>query len=276
MTAVLKVQQSPARSSIRSVALDKIVTDPRVQRQEGVDKRRVNKMAAQFDPDALGVLILSQRADGTLVCLDGDHRRAAARQAGWAQPVEARIFTGLSIAEEAALFLLYNDKKDPSAISRFGARVLAGDDVAIDISDIARRLGWKITQAADPGSLAAVDALERVYRTGAGTLTAGAYPAVTARTLATITEAWGHEAIAVQGPILSGVAQVYGRYGNAVDTSKLVREMQDTQPRVLVGRAKTLKDVQGGTVPAALAKILVGLHNSRRRTNLLPEWVWTR
>lgn len=275
MTAARRIQPA-ARSTIHRVPLENIVIDQRVQRTEGVDQRRANKMAENFDPDALGILILSERPDGTLVCLDGMHRRAAAMQAGWGQPVDARVFKGLSIAEEAALFLLYNDKKDPSAISRFKARVLAGDDVAVDIHDIAGRLGWTIAQSAESGNLAAVDALERVYRSGAGTLSDGAYPAITERTLTTITEAWGHDPIAVQQATLQGVAQLYSRYGNAVDTPKLVRELQDTQPRVLVGRAKTLKDVQGGTVPAALAKILVSLHNNRRRANLLPEWVWVR
>lgn len=275
MTAVLSLPPT-ARSSIRDISLDEIIIDPRVQRAEGVDQRRIDKMASNFDPDALGVLILSQRADGTLACLDGMHRRTAAMQAGWKQPVAARIFTGLSLAQEAGLFLLYNDKKDPSAISRFSARVLAGDEVAVDISNIVREYGWTIRQSADVGSLTAVDALERVYRTGAGTLSDGANPVLTERVLSTITDAWGHEPIAVHQVILGGVAQLYGRFGSAVDAAKLVREIQNTQPRVLIGRAKTLKDVQGGTVPAALAKILVSLHNNRRRSNLLPEWVWVR
>lgn len=275
MTAVLNIQRV-ARSTIRKVALDEITIDPRVQRVEGVDQRRVNKTAEVFDPDALGVLILSQRADGTLVCLDGMHRRAFARQAGWKEPVDARVFTGLSLAEEAALFLLYNDKKDPSAISRFGARVLAGDEVAVDINNIAQSYGWTIRQGADPGSLAAVDALERVYRTATGTLSTGAYPAITTRTLSVLTGAWGHDPQAVRAELLGGVAQMHGRFDKAVDPQKLIHELQNTQPRALVGKAKTLRDVQGGTVPAAMAKLLVGLHNNRRRSNLLPDWVWTR
>lgn len=274
MSAVLNLP--PTRSTIRGVPLDSVTVDPLVQRQEGVDQRRVNEMSAHFNADALGLLILSQRADGTLVCLDGMHRVTAARQSGWTEPVDARVFTGLTLAEEASLFLLYNKKKDPSAISRFTARVLAGDEVAVDISNIVHEYGWHIRQSADPGSLVAIDALESVYRNGAGTLTDEAHPVLAERVLSTLTDTWGHEPIAVHTVMLKGVAQLYGRYGSAVDTPKLVREMQGTQPRVLIGRAKTLKDVQGGTVPAALAKILVGLHNNRRRTNLLPDWVWVR
>jgi hypothetical protein len=72
------------------------------------------------------------------------------------------------------------------------------------------------------------------------------------------------------------VAQIYGRFESGVDTKKLVTEMAQTRPDVLIGKARALAAVQGGTVPAAMAKILAGMHNSRRRTNVLPEWVWIR
>lgn len=266
-----------SNSVIYPVSLDEIVIDPRVQRKEGVNQRRVNKMAANFDPHALGVLILSYRRDGSYVCLDGMHRRAAAIQAGWVGPVDARVFTGLSLSEEAALFLLYNDKKDPSAVSRFGARVTAGEPIAVDINDIVTQYGWKVAaNSQEKGILSAVDAMEQVYRTATKTLPDGAHPGVAQWTIAVITAAWGHDPAGVQGAILGGVSQLYGRFSETIDSEKLVKELQNTLPRRLVGNAKVLRDAQGGNVPAALAKILVGLHNNRRRTNLLPEWVWTR
>ena len=272
----LDLRRQP-RSVIRKVSLDEIVIDLRVQRAEGLDHRRVNTMASNFDPDALGVLILSQRADGTLVCLDGMHRRAGALQAGWKKPVDARVFAGLTMPEEAALFLLYNDKKDPSAISRFKARVLSGDEVAVDINRILQSFGWTVgTETKNPGNLAAVEALEKVYRSGSGALSDGTYPSLTEWVVSVITEAWGRDPIAAHGAILGGLAQLCARYSTAIDTRKLVHELQATQPRALVGKAKTWRDIQGGTVPAAVAKILVGLHNNRRRANLLPEWVWVR
>ncbi|HLR96474.1 MAG TPA: DUF6551 family protein [Jiangellaceae bacterium] len=265
------------RSTVRTVSLDDITIDPKVQRQEGVDQRRVDKMAANFQPDALGLFILSQRPNGTLVCLDGMHRRAAALAAGWNQYVDARVFTGLTIADEAALFLLYNDKKDPSAISRFNARVLAGDEVAVEVNSIILKHGWRVSpEKTKPGALAAIDATERVYRSGSRTLAEGLHPLVLDRTLGLITGAWGHDPVGTHSSIIEGVGQLYGRFGDAIDTSKLVRELQDTSPRPLIGRAKSLRDIQKGTVPAAMAKLLVGLHNSKKRTNLLPEWVWVR
>ncbi len=275
MTAAPSVTQP--RSTIGTAAVDDITIDPRVQREEGVDERRVERMAAAFDPDALGILVLSQRNDGTLVCLDGAHRCATARRVGWNTYLDARIFRGLSLAEEASLFLLYNDKKDPSAISKFKARVITGDDVAVEINAVIKKHGWTVsTEKSKGGVVSAAEAMERVYRKASGALAEGAHPEILDRTFAVVTEAWGHEPSATAAPVLEAIAQLFGRFGSAVDGEKLIRELQDTQPRRLIGQAKSLKDLQGGTVPAALAKILVGMHNRRRRTNLLPEWVWVR
>lgn len=268
--------RSAGDSKRRQVPVDAITIDPTVQRKEGADQRRVNKIAANFNPDALGVMVLSERKDGSLVCLDGMHRLTAAKQAGYRAPLDAIVHTGLSIAQEASLFLLYNDKKDPSAISRFHARILAGDPVAVDMDRIIREHGWKVRQAGEPGNLSAIEKAESVYRNGSGTLPDGAHPEHLSNVLTIITAAWEHDPKSVNLSILAGVSQLLGRFGKSVDFKKLIDEMSGTRPTVLIGKARSLADVQGGTVPAAVAKILVSMHNNRRRTNLLPEWVWVR
>lgn len=261
----------------RSVSIDSITIDPRVQREEGVDQHRVNDLVAAFNPDALGVVILSQRTDGTLVCLDGMHRTAASKQAGYTKPLDAIVHTDLSLAEEASLFLLYNNKKDPSAISKFKARIVTGDPVAVDMDRIIRERGWKVRPgASDPGVLTAIEKAEAVYRNGCRTLPEGAHPEMLNSVLTIITAAWEYDPKSVNQSMLAGVAQLLGRFGKSVDFKKLIDEMSGTRPTVLLGKARTLADVQGGTVPAAVAKILVAMHNNRRRTNLLPEWVWVR
>ena len=271
------VTHLPQRSTVRTVSLDDITIDPKVQRQEGVDQRRVDKMAANFQPDALGLFILSRRPNGVLVCLDGMHRRAAAIAAGWNQYVDARVFTGLTIAEEAALFLLYNDKKDPSAISRFKARVLAGDEVAVDMDRIITAHGWKVSNSkSDKGTLAAVEKAEQIYRNGAGTLPAGTHPHLLDNVLTVITAAWGHDPKGTTQTPLGGTAQLLGRFGKSIDFKKLIDAMQGNPPERISGKARMLQDIQGGTTQAAFAKVLVGLYNSKKRTNLLPEWVWVR
>lgn len=260
----------------KSIPLEQIIVDPEVQRAEGVDQRRVGKMAGNFNPDALGTLIVSERADGTYVVLDGMHRRAAALLAGYANSVDCIVFGGLTVAEEASLFLLYNDKKDPSAVSRFRARVTAGEFSAVEINRIVRERGWRIAPQSDVGAIAAVRQLESVYRTAANTQPEGAYPVVLSRTLKILTEAWEYDLNSVSGSMLAGVGQLIGRFGDSVDDKALISKLQRHRPMALIGRARLLKDAQGGVVPAALAKIIAGEYNNRRRTNMLPEWTWIR
>lgn len=77
-------------------------------------------------------------------------------------------------------------------------------------------------------------------------------------------------------PGFGGVGLLLARFGREVDQRKLSNEMAKTRPLTVVGRARVIKDSQGGTLPAAMAKVLHGMHNHGRRTNRLPEWVWTR
>lgn len=264
------------KTAHRKVSLADLTIDPRVQRVEGVNHRRVDAMAANFQPHALGSITVSERTNGTMIVLDGMHRVELCKKVGHDKPISAHVYTGLTLAEEAQLFLLLNQTKAPSAISKFAARVRTGEEAAVVMSNIAADNGWRIAVEPEPGCLAAVEAMERVYTSGAGSLPSGAHPEILRQTLSTLTAAWDHDSSSVQGPLLMGVAQLFGRFGSQVDVEKLVAEMSDTRPAVLIGKAKALKDVQGGTVPSALAKILVNAHNKRRRTNLLPEWVWVR
>lgn len=245
------------------------------QRAEGIQIKRAEKMGANFDLSKVGVLTVSERADGSLFCCDGAHRSYAANIAGY-EHLPAMVHRGLSAAEEAALFHGLNDFKQPSAVSRFLASVKMGDPVATQISALVHQHGWKIDRQSDDGYIACVDALQRIYRTGGGTLAAGAHPSILDWTLDITTAAWGHDVDAANMHILLGLAQLTSRYGSDVDAKKLVSEMSQTRPKAIIGHAKALRDASGGTVPAHVAKVLVGLHNKKRRTNLLPEWVWTR
>jgi len=264
------------KSTIKKVALSDLTVDPAVQRLEGVDQRRVDKMASDFQDFGLGVITASQREDGRLIVLDGMHRVTLCRQVGHVGMLWAEVFVGLTIAEEAEIFYIRNTGKLPSALTRFSARVTMGDKVAIAISNLVGEHGWKIAPCADPGYIVAIEATERLYRNGGGTVPEGEHPDLLSRVIEIVTIAWEWDQSSVNQHMLLGLGQVIGRFGAGVDTKKLLTEMQDTRPGVLVGKAKSLRDIQGGSVPAAMAKILVGMHNKKRRTNLLPEWVWIR
>lgn len=264
------------QSRHKSVNLDDLTIDPAVQRREGLNQGKINKIVAEWDPMALGTLTVSQRTAGTLVLLDGAHRCAAARRVGYTAHLPADIITGLTLQDEARLFLLLNTTTTPSAITKHLVSVVKGEPEAVEIDAILTAHGWKVAVSSEPGHIVAVSALERVYRNGGGSLADGRHPDVFERVIEIITAAWEHDTKGMASSMLLALAQLIGRFGPSVDTKKLVTEMQATRPGIVIGRGRTLRDAQGGTVPAALAKILAGMHNSKRRTNLLPDWVWIR
>ena len=253
-----------------------LVTDPRVQRVEGVNEKRVAQMASKFNPRALGTITLWHRDDNSLAIIDGAHRSATAKSVGYTAKILATVHTGLTVEQAAELFLLLNEFKSPSAISRFLVRTVMREKTAVQINEVVEAHGWRIRGGAGTGSVGAVTALERVYRNGAGSMPVGENRHLLDQVLEVLTAAWEHEPAAASEHHLLAVAQLYGRFGAGIDTKKLVTEMSHTRPDVLLGRAKSLRDIQGGTVGSAMAKILAGLHNKGRRSNLLPEWVWIR
>lgn len=274
--SALKPIATGARVQHDLLSVDSLTIDSRVQRREGVNARRVATMAANFNPDALGAISVSRRKNGTLVLLDGAHRTEAARIAEYKHPLHALVYEGLTLAQEAAMFNLLNTFQAPSFISRTLAKVVAGDREATDIVHAIEGHGWKIGVASENGVFAALQAAERVYRNGVGTLDAGEHPELLEQAIAFITTTWHHDRESAHQMIVLGVGQLFARFGDAVDVTGLSKALAQERPYNIISHAKALQAYQGGTTPSALAKVLVGIHNKRRRVGLLPEWVWTR
>lgn len=246
------------------LAVSTLMVDPRVQRP--LDKRRVTKIAEALNFDALGVITVSRRDNGDNAVIDGQHRVEALREAGHgSMAVTCRVFKGLGLPEEAAMFRLLNNTAKPQYIDQFRVRVIEGDENAVAIARIITRHGWKIDMQTGSNTFAAVAALERIYNLD---------DISAERALVTVTRAWGHESNAGDGRIVEGVGLVHVRYGDAVETDDLIDRLSKVPggPGALLGRARGLKDLIGSTVPRAVAEITVELYNARRRTKALPPW----
>lgn len=215
-----------------------------------------------------------KRADGKYVVLDGQHRRAAALLVEFNGKVQCSVREGLTLQEEARLFLDLNNSKMVSPISKFQVRVIQGDPAAVAINRVLESMGWEVSSSNSDGRFRSVAAIERVYD-GVGLADRGQIEWVE-QVMLTITTAWGGDSKGPQSPIITGIGMMIARYGDAVDFDKLAAEMSKHTPGQLIGRARGLREAQGGTTAAAMAKVLVGLHNTRRRKNPLPDWVWVR
>lgn len=259
-----------ARPVIREVRVSDLIVDRDVQRS--LDMNRAKRMAATYDPSAVGAVTVSERADGSLHIVDGQHRSQAALTAhGKGATVTALVYTGLSRSEEAILFRKLNTTKQVHPLQRFKVRLVEEDQVAIILNDILTHYGWRVAAGGGEGAFAAVSALEKVFF-GAGIKRKGVHSGAVKTTIAVVTEAWGHGSDAVRQEIINGLGAVFVKHP-AADAKKITRELAALgSPLTLLSKAKARNAGSRYTLGSAVASIAIELHNKGRRNNRLPAW----
>lgn len=250
----------------------KLTVDPDVQR--AVDKTRVDKIAKDYQRSALGVIVVSRREDGTHHVIDGQHRVHATIAAGYGEEtVPCLVYSGLTKAEEAAMFRRLNNTRAVLPVYKFRVRVVEGEPDAVALNTILERHGWTVEQSKDAGRFAAVAALESVYRGKRNG--PGDNGTICDTLIKVITEAWGHDSAGVRAEVIGGLGALLLRYNTKVDLVKLVSSLSTCPggPRGLVGKAKGLRDFRGGKLSDALAEVVVEMLNKYRKANTrLPDW----
>lgn len=257
--------------TIKTLRADHLAVDRRVQRS--LDPRRVDKLAETFDKAALGTVIISHRNDGVYHIVDGQHRIAAMKQAGFGDDdVSCMVHEGLSLAEEAALFRQHNDTKQVRPTTKFVIRVIEGEPKAVKLSKALSRHGWAVTGATGRGYFTAVAALEWVH--DGGGLFEPDNTGVCDTVLNVLTVAYGHNPDGVRNELIRGLGLVILRYGEELDLRKLSVNLaeHDGGPLGVIGDARQLKKLRSDNIANSMAEVLVGMVNKGRRTKRIPEW----
>lgn len=237
----------------------KVTTDPRVQRP--LDPKRVNNILGSLDLDAIGVPVVSRRADGSVVTLDGQHRFEALRQAGFGDAAVTVIeHTGLTLEQEARLFKLLNNTKHPSVLDLFRIAVTEGDENALAINLIIERNHFT-TEPSHPHSLAAIRTAETIYGLDKGT--------TLDRALTVANEVWGSTRFAVHTTILGGLGGVLFRYAGSIRLDRLVtklkKDAESSDPGRFIGRIRTAAEVNGSNKTDAAAGKIITIYNKDLR-----------
>jgi hypothetical protein len=84
-----------------------VANDIRVdtQYQRPINIAHVRKIANEFDERAFGVILVSERADGSVYVIDGQHRLAAVKSMGrGGSEIPCHVYRGLSVGDEALIF----------------------------------------------------------------------------------------------------------------------------------------------------------------------------
>lgn len=234
-----------------------IDVDPRWQRD--LDEARAKRMAKAIAVERIGVPVVSQRTDGKFVALDGQHRVAALRFANLDEPIMCDIQEGLSLSDEAELYLLLNsDRKAVGAYDKFKARLVAKDPVALEIRAILTSCGLRIAKAQGANCICAIQALEFAHM----------HHKNLSQVLRVLVSWSDGDPSVYEGSLIRDVAHFLSQYPT-VDLKKLGERLQQFSPDRIIAK---IKRVQGtlDDVPRAEAacKVLRDIYNYRSRDRL--------
>lgn len=246
------------------IVADKLKVDPSFQRP--LNDRKVAKIAAEFDPDAVGVVYVSKRTDGEYVILDGQNRIAAIRRIGWGdQKVPCMVFVGLTLEQEARLFVEFNDLRTrPRPIEIHKANVVAGDVVSVGIERILEKHGLRFATGPGNGAVVAVGAVKQAYERGG--------PESLDFAIDTIVRTWGYNTENFNGEVLRALTLLAARYGQDLDQDRLIKALSKHTVPALVQRAKVLRaEFAGGELISVVAQIILKHYNYRNASHLAWE-----
>jgi hypothetical protein len=135
--------------SIEWVHTSQLTVDKSYQRSidnEG-SRRLIASIAANFDWRLCAPLVVSRRADGSKVIIDGQHRWAAAVRRGDLLQLPCCLFTYASPKDEARMFIVANRARKPmNRLDDFHAALAAADEDALEISRLVTEAGLTIAR----------------------------------------------------------------------------------------------------------------------------------
>lgn len=216
------------KTEIRDIPASALTIDPQVQRQ--VDSKRVQKLAAHWDDLMVGVLTVSHRLPSfagdarpeELVILDGQTRWYAFLSVCGASTeavMTCQVHTGLHLKEEARIFLEHNDRKAVAPLDIFRLSLVAGEEWAEKIFEIAGKYRWAVsgTGEARMRKFQAIGAAKKIYLTDET-------GEVLDRTFQVIDAAWPKGPGSVCGETLSGIGMVLAENGG-LDLPGFIRKL---------------------------------------------------
>lgn len=249
-----------------------LIIDRDVQRSF-LNIRRVEHMVLHYNPAALGVITVSRRNAATNAVVDGMHRVETIRRVTTnAGEVLCHVFTNLTKAEEAQMFLDLNFKGDPSLTDRFRVRIIADDPDAKYIDKITRAYGWVISPTGGKGKINAVGTVEKILKAGRRI---EFEPELLQATLMVASHAWGNDEDAVRATLLEGVAAVIVEYQSALDLKRLEERLKyyTGGPHQLYLDGKQFAASRKiGRVSMGVAERIVDDYNTGMKTRALTPW----
>jgi hypothetical protein len=259
----------------RWVRASALMVDKEYQRY--TNKKAIDRIVIQYDPDVFGVIFCSDRANGEIAILDGQHRWTAAQELfGVDVVLPTFLMRGLTPIQEASIFWKLNrNRLPPSSADTFRARLAAEEPVAMKIRDITQQLDVVLQlypQPLAPNEVGAFSALESLTADGS-----------IVPVLKTIRSAWPREPGVMKAANLYGFQQFFRQFyaDFFIDEKlgeqrmeRLVSVLSIDSPRDIERRATMYQESLHSRKSTAMARSIYwhyqrGMKSSKLR---LPNW----
>jgi hypothetical protein len=230
---------------------------------------RVDKLVADWDRQAVGVLLLSMREDGSFATIDGHHRWQAALRLG-IESLDALVFIDLTLEDEARLYRKYGDYLKQSPLDKYHAAITEGVKEYLAIDRVVRSFGLVVPNAlgSTKNTVDAVDALLHVAKTYGLELLQ--------QTLGLIHDPWDGEHRAYQGQLMRGAAMFLARFGKHKNykRARLIDRMAREGVSNVEKRARAFRDANlAGNPASAYGQALLYLHDRQiAEDKVLGDW----
>jgi len=211
--------------------------------QRAIVPSRLRKLSRFFDPILLGELLVSRREDGNLYILDGQHRLRAASNGAGVAAVNCEVFTGLSRADEARLFMGRNDRAGIASLDRDRNLATSGDQDTLNVQMAAQGAGFVFiaNKAEDStyrdraaGIQIMRDAERRKHVESSGTAHLG-------RVFQLYARIWGNQD-APESSVLKALSKILLTKGADVDEDRLYERLRGLPPQQLDQSARDLRE----------------------------------
>ncbi|WP_405520059.1 DUF6551 family protein [Streptomyces canus] len=198
------------------VEISDLNIDPQAQRT--LNERRAQNIADNLVREAIGSIIVSERSNGDLYIVDGQHRWRACALAG-IKTIRAEVHHDLTQAQEAMLFLIKNrESHKPRPLDEYHVGLTGGVPLFVDTQRILEKHGLTLGSTSTNGVGAVSGVLQITDRYGSS---------VFDRTLTVAEGAWGRSAETWDGMLLGGIGMFLGRFGDLVDDKELAKKILD-------------------------------------------------
>jgi len=247
---------------VTTLAVDDLKLHPSYGRHS--NQKRLKKLRANWSPVAIGTITVSKRANGSLVVIDGNHRITVARDEHTPHFVTAKVFTGLSLPDEAALYFANNDALPQGAKDLFRAELAFGDPLALAIAQQVRDAGFVLEHDEDVRGHRSRNSSVRCIRSLQG-IAVRYGPSHLYPTLRFFFEAFGSDAKSIRDYSVAAVANFLWAYRGQIDQEHLIFRASGEGYKVLQGQANSERIASDVTMTIAYIRVLTRLYNSGLR-----------